>query len=101
MRVPGRIIFDVSARRTQDGVVIRPGHPILSCGSIFIPLILRYFAMKDVTIADVANRADVSKSAGSAVLNDRDVVEDSTWKRILNAIEALNYRPSGLSTRRL
>jgi DNA-binding LacI/PurR family transcriptional regulator len=42
--------------------------------------------MKDVTIADVANPADVSKSTGSVVLNDRDGVEDSTWKRILNAI---------------
>lgn len=55
--------------------------------------------MKDVTIADVADRADVSKSTVSAVINDRDVVKDSTRQRVLEAIQALNYRPRGSARR--
>lgn len=55
--------------------------------------------MNNVTIEDVANQADVSKSTVSAVLNDRDVVKDTTRQRVLDAIEALNYRPRGSARR--
>lgn len=55
--------------------------------------------MKDVTIDDVADRANVSKSTVSAVLNDRDVVKASTRKRVLQAIEQLDYRPRGSARR--
>lgn len=55
--------------------------------------------MKDVTIADVAERAEVSKSTVSAVINDRDVVKESTRQRVLEAIQALNYRPRGSARR--
>lgn len=55
--------------------------------------------MKDVTIDDVAEHAGVSKSTVSAVLNDRDVVKDTTRQRILDAIEALDYRPRGSARR--
>ena len=56
--------------------------------------------MKDTTIEDVADHAGVSKSTVSAVINDRDVVKDSTRQRVLEAIEALNYRPRGSARRR-
>lgn len=55
--------------------------------------------MNNVTIEDVADRADVSKSTVSAVINDRDVVKDTTRQRVLDAIEALNYRPRGSARR--
>ncbi len=56
--------------------------------------------MKNPTIADVAKRADVSKATVSAVLNDKDTVKDSTRRRVLRSIEALNYRPSASARRR-
>ncbi len=56
--------------------------------------------MKDnTTIEDVANHADVSKSTVSAVINDRDVVKETTRQRVLDSIEALNYRPRGSARR--
>lgn len=56
--------------------------------------------MKKATISDVADKAGVSKSTVSAVLNGSASVKDETRERILEAIEALNYRPSP-SARRL
>ena len=50
--------------------------------------------MHDVTMADVAERADVSKSTVSAVVNNKDIVKDSTRERVQEAIQELNYRPS-------
>jgi LacI family transcriptional regulator/LacI family repressor for deo operon, udp, cdd, tsx, nupC, and nupG len=55
--------------------------------------------MKDTTIEDVAEHAGVSKSTVSAVINDRDVVKDTTRQRVLDAIETLNYRPRGSARR--
>jgi len=55
--------------------------------------------MKDATIGDVAEHAGVSKSTVSAVLNDRDIVKDTTRQRILDSIETLNYRPRGSARR--
>lgn len=55
--------------------------------------------MKDVTIDDVADHAGVSKSTVSAVINDRDVVKDTTRQRVLDTIEQLNYRPRGSARR--
>jgi LacI family transcriptional regulator len=55
--------------------------------------------MKNTTIEDVADHADVSKSTVSAVINDRDVVKDATRQRVLDAIDALNYRPRGSARR--
>ena len=54
---------------------------------------------KDVTITDVAERADVSKSTVSAVINNKDIVKDSTRDRVLSVIDALNYRPKGSARR--
>ncbi len=55
-------------------------------------------------IADVAARAGVGVATVSRVLNDRGGVRPSTRERVIEAIEALNYRPSslarGLSLRR-
>lgn len=55
--------------------------------------------MKNVTIEDVANHAGVSKSTVSAVINDRDVVKNTTRQRVLDAIEELDYRPRGSARR--
>jgi LacI family transcriptional regulator len=45
------------------------------------------------TIHDVAQRAGVSVSTVSAVLNDKPSVKDSTREQVLAAIRQLNYRP--------
>lgn len=55
--------------------------------------------MKDTTIEDVAEHAGVSKSTVSAVINDRDVVKNTTRQRVLDSIETLNYRPRGSARR--
>ena len=49
------------------------------------------------TISDVAMRAGVSKATVSRVLNNTAVVNKDTRKRVLQAIEALNYTPSFLA----
>jgi LacI family transcriptional regulator len=48
-------------------------------------------------IADVAARAGVGVATVSRVLNGRVGVRSSTRERVLDAIEALNYRPSSLA----
>lgn len=55
--------------------------------------------MKNVTIEDVAKRAGFSKATVSAVLNNKDVVAEATRRTILEAIEALNYRPRNAPAR--
>ena len=47
-----------------------------------------------VTIADVAQRAEVSLMTVSRVMNDKRNVKEETRKRVLKAIEELNYSPS-------
>jgi LacI family transcriptional regulator len=47
-----------------------------------------------VSIEDVAQRANVSISTVSRVLNRRDIVNDKTRKRVELAIQELNYRPN-------
>lgn len=49
---------------------------------------------KRTTIEDVANLAGVSRQTVSRVLNDRNLVAEETRKRVLTAIEALDYRPN-------
>ena len=44
-------------------------------------------------IQDVARLADVSLSTVSAVLNNKDVVRETTRWRVLQAMERLHYRP--------
>ncbi|HEY8485184.1 MAG TPA: LacI family DNA-binding transcriptional regulator [Longimicrobiales bacterium] len=55
--------------------------------------------MKKPTIVDVAARAGVSKSTVSAVINNKDVVSESTRRAVLQAIEELNYRPNPAARR--
>lgn len=55
--------------------------------------------MKNVTIEDVADHAGVSKSTVSAVINNRDVVKNTTRQRVLDSIETLDYRPRGSARR--
>ncbi len=65
------------------------------------PMPLESSTQKRVTISDVARYAGVSNATVSAVLNNKGTVKDSTRRRVLEAIEKLNYRPSGAARRRL
>ncbi|MHC6181335.1 LacI family DNA-binding transcriptional regulator [Clostridium sp. JNZ X4-2] len=47
-----------------------------------------------VSIKDVAREAEVSIATVSRVLNDVDVVNEETKKRVLSAIKKLGYRPN-------
>ncbi len=46
------------------------------------------------TIADIAQRAKVSKSTVSRVLNDKSVVNGETRRAVLEAMESLGYQPN-------
>jgi LacI family transcriptional regulator len=50
--------------------------------------------IKRPNISDVARLADVSKSTVSHVLNGTRFVEESTRRRVLDAVVRLDYRPS-------
>ncbi len=56
--------------------------------------------MADVTIHDIARRANVSPAAVSYVINDRPGVSDKTRALILSIIEETGYNPS-LTSRKL
>lgn len=47
-----------------------------------------------VSIKDVAREAGVSIATVSRVLNDVDVVNEDTKKKVKDAIEKLGYRPN-------
>jgi DNA-binding LacI/PurR family transcriptional regulator len=55
---------------------------------------------KRVTIKDVARYADTSYQTVSRVINNKPDVADETRRRVLEAIEALKYRPSMAATSR-
>jgi DNA-binding LacI/PurR family transcriptional regulator len=61
-------------------------------------------ALKQATIKDVAERAGVSKTTVSHVINTSRFVEESTRQKVLDAIRELHFRPSAaarsLTTRR-
>ncbi len=52
---------------------------------------------KRVTMADVAREANVSLMTVSRVINQAESVSDGTRQRILNVIDTLGYRPSGIA----
>ncbi|PWH15764.1 MAG: LacI family transcriptional regulator [Anaerolineae bacterium] len=54
----------------------------------------RKLYMNRVTIKDVANRAGVSKTTVSHVLNKTRPVQEETRQKVIKAIEELGYRPS-------
>lgn len=56
---------------------------------------------KKNTIHDVAELAGVSIGTVSAVINRKETVSSGTRRRVLDAIEKLNYRPSAAARRRL
>jgi len=53
------------------------------------------------TIRDVAEWAGVSNATVSNVINEKGKVSESTRKDVLEAIEALNYRPNASAQRKL
>lgn len=61
-------------------------------------------ALKPISIHDVAARAGVSTATVSRVLNNPELVAESTSSRVRDAIDALGYRPNlfakGLMTKR-
>jgi LacI family transcriptional regulator, kdg operon repressor len=53
---------------------------------------------RGATISDVAERAGVSKATVSRYLSGRsDILADSTWKHIQEAIAAFDYKPSQIA----
>ena len=50
-----------------------------------------------VTIREVAKRAGVSVATVSRVLNDKGYVNEDTRKKVLAAIEEMNYRPNSVA----
>lgn len=55
---------------------------------------------KNLTIADIAKMANVSKTTVSFVLNNKEGVGEQTRQKVLSVIEKTNYRPT-LNSRRL
>ena len=55
---------------------------------------------KDLTIADIAKMANVSKATVSFVLNNKPGVSEQTREKVLSIIEETNYSPT-LNSRRL
>lgn len=55
--------------------------------------------MKNLTIKEIADMADVSPTAVSFVLNDRKGVSDETRKKVKEIIERTNFRPNRNSQR--
>ncbi len=53
---------------------------------------------RKVTITDVARLAEVSIQTVSAVVNRKPGISEPTTKRVLRAIENLNYRPNGIAS---
>ncbi|MCT4543412.1 MAG: LacI family transcriptional regulator [Vallitalea sp.] len=53
--------------------------------------------MGNITIRDIAMRANVSSTTVSRVLNNSGYVKDTTKKKILNAIKELNYVPNAVA----
>jgi DNA-binding LacI/PurR family transcriptional regulator len=51
------------------------------------------------TLQDVARRAGVSKATASRVLNDSPQVHPDTRRRVLDAMAAMDYTPSGAARR--
>ncbi len=49
------------------------------------------------TIKDVAKQADVSVATVSRVLNNNGYVNEDTRKKVLKAIDALNYKPNSVA----
>jgi len=52
---------------------------------------------KRITIADVANAAEVSMMTVSRAVNGREGINDETRKRILRIAADLGYRPSQIA----
>ena len=50
-----------------------------------------------ITMADVARKAGVSQMTVSRVVNDKGDVSEATRQRVLEVIERLGYRPSGIA----
>lgn len=55
------------------------------------------WAMKKVTIREVAKRANVSIATVSRVLNNNYPVSEDVKIKVLEAISALNYQPNGIA----
>jgi LacI family transcriptional regulator len=52
---------------------------------------------KRVTIEDVARAAGVSRQTVSRAINNKGEISPDTLRRVMNAVQALGYRPSGVA----
>jgi LacI family transcriptional regulator len=52
---------------------------------------------KRVTIEDVARAAGVSRQTVSRAINSKGEISPATLRRVMDAVEALGYRPSGVA----
>ena len=59
--------------------------------------ISRKCVITPATIRDVAKKADVGVGTVSRVLNDSPAVSEATREKVLDAIEALDYRPNPIA----
>jgi LacI family transcriptional regulator len=50
-----------------------------------------------ITIEDVARAAGVSRQTVSRAINDKGEISPGTLKRVMDAVQALGYRPSGVA----
>lgn len=50
--------------------------------------------MKNITISDIAEELNLSRSTIDRVINNRGSVAEDTRKRVLNYIEEINYKPN-------
>src|SRR5664279_928282 len=55
--------------------------------------------MSNVTLEDVAKRAQVSRATASRVLNDNLRVDETLRARVLEAVQALGYQPNHVARR--
>jgi LacI family transcriptional regulator len=53
--------------------------------------------MKSITLKDVAQKAGVGIGTASRVLNNQEHVSEDKRQRVLDAIEALNYKPDAIA----
>lgn len=53
--------------------------------------------MKNITIADVAQKAGVSTGTVSAVMNEKSSVKAATREKVLTVMKDLNFRPKGMA----
>lgn len=73
----------------------------MKCIAVFLKVILmdnnKNPPKRDISMADIAKRANVSKTTVSRALNHENLVSPATRRRILKVIDEMNYSPNDLA----